>query len=1382
MMDWAEIAALTEQIASHLPALEQRVRKQDLAAVVQTAQEIGDVSPAGFLQLAAMYTAKSKARRARLTALQKAHALAQTATEQSAIIAQELHSENAPARAFSALRRGWLDMDAMAERAELDLHQLELHTSLALRAAAAIVPHEQAAMIIDRLIDFLLTPHTPPRPLCAVACAEALTELLEHIFKPENQDERWQALCELLRDGTLPRRVQAAVARLCMAAVPPLAMEVMGARLLAPAAGDDFLLRQHFVVLLASCPKSPAAFAQLAAHVQNGDPSEHVRIAWPAALRATGGAAAVPLLEELAGVSFANKKGDESPRVRMATAMALAALLRDREADTAAALGRLLADSDPLVYKTVTEEIEMLATDNKLQPAQAADLTAVYMAQVDRNPAVQLSEPAVRAVEALATVAHVSFAAAQRELSQRLANLPLGAVTTLTTKVSPLTFGRLLARHARDGFGYYADAIPGGYRVERGARFVRRAWRLWHELVKHTPYKRQDALHSIGRHFQGHLRAPSGLLAEATTTAVPGEPLTSPRDGTWGQHLPMVDDLLSMPVSSAEPILLFSSRGRTQIEPPSTLRARLYARLCLSGRYAEFAEMRLRSLDPADPSESTRYIESLEALGFRIALIPYPPPRSQSGALVPAGSAPFGSRVSDAGLLPGALALLANPADLGALVRYMVSPAENTLAQLGIAATLIGAAMLFGNIRQRTQIRRNRAAIPLCIGGWGTRGKSGTERLKAAMLHALDLNVLVKTTGCEAMFIHGVPGRRPTEIFIHRSYDKATIWEQRDLLSQAAKLRVGVFLWECMALSEPLVRVLSEEWMNDDLQTLTNAYPDHEDIQGPAGHDVARSIAAFIRSGGTCITTEEQMLPILAEEARRKKARLIIVGAREHLLLGEDLLARFPYREHPRNIALVRRLAVELGLDPDLATADMADHVVPDLGVLKIYPTCVHRGRRMAFVNGMSANERTGFLSNWQRTGCERAADQPGRWVVTVVNNRYDRVARSKAFAEIIVRDASAERHVLIGTNLAGLRVYIDEALTSFLPELRLFRSEDPPARVPALLQARRQRLHHRLRIGTADVQAILAEISSWRSGQDVRALGPVVDAALVAAANWADAQESLVSIRDKLRTQPLAQALETLGGEDSAGLIDYACRSIARRALLASLMRAAELAIGNAEAEQALGPRQDRLYRELFSELVIAVENSDASGDQIIDIIAGSCPPGIDATVMGIQNIKGTGLDFVYRFIRYDEVHALVERLNVADDVEARQIAAALLTRSDFGMLDAALATKAVAAAAVRLAGNSGSADYLNHIAAQLQQISERCQAALKSGKAQRRSPLTRAVEKAFDTVDAVRRRWRAEQILDALVHREISHERAAMEARRLVEREKKGWLRQTA
>lgn len=1366
-----ERATLAAEIAAHLPALEQRLRKQELAAVVDEALGRGDVSPAGFLALAEKYEQRASARRERLQALRAEYEQAHTPSEHAAVLMRALREEKAPRRTFAALRRGWLDLDAMAERAELEVHELTVQQTLALRAAAALTSIAMAPQVLTALVALLL--RRPPPP-CTIAIAEGLTELLTRVPSEWVPEDQWELVCALLREPG-PRRVQSALARLGLQAAPRLALDYLGERLRRGEPGDDFLMRQHFVVLLGQRENDVAAFALLAEQLRRGEPSEHVRLALPAALRATGGGAAAALLEELAGAGSA-AGADKSPRVRAAAVIALGELLRRGQADTTAVLITLLADPELLVYQMVVEEIEALALQHKLTTDAAVALSAGLLRRAAALPG-KFIEPTQRAREALAAL-DPTLAAARRELVPQLRALPLGASLSLSTQVEPLTFGRILAQLASNGFGYYAQPIAGGYRVERGARFVRRAWRLLHELRMHSPYKRQDALHSIGREFYGQLRAPAGLLAEATNTAVPGEPLASPSDGTWGAQLPTVDDLLSMPLLGAQPVLIFSSRGLTELTPPRSVRARLRARWSVTARYAELAELRLRSLDPLDPSDKTRYAEALAALGFTLVQKPYSELTLQSDVPV-LPPPPPGRGASDAApLAPGALAMLMSPGDFTGLTHYLMSPSENTFGQLGFAVMVVGAFMLASNLRQRESIRRDRAAIPLCIGGWGTRGKSGTERLKAAMMHALDLNVLTKTTGCEAMFIHGVPGRKPTEIFIHRSYDKATIWEQRDLLALAARLHADVFLWECMALSGPLVSVLSDEWMRDDLQTLTNAYPDHEDIQGPAGHDVARSIAGFMRSGGTVITSEEQMLPVLADEARRKRARLVPLAGRDHLLLADDLLARFPYREHPRNVALVRRLAVELGLDPDLATADMADHVVPDLGVLKVYPTVTHRGRRLAFINGMSANDRTGFLSNWHRTCCERPIEQPGRWVVTVVNNRYDRVARSKAFAEIIVRDASAERHILIGTNLAGLRVYVAEALVHLLRELHLFRSDDAPESVPELLHARGERLRHRLRIGPAETPAVLAELSGWAGGQDVSALGPAVDAALAAAAGWADGHETLAAVRDKLRGFELESKLQPLLPGLGPELAHHLQRSIARRALLASLFRDAERALTEPTKRTAVNARQERLGRELFLELLVPVEDAGASGDQVIDAIASACPPGIEATVMGMQNIKGTGLDFVYRWIRYDEVNTLVERLASAEPSEARSVATTLVARTDYGMLDSALAADAVAAAATRLAEAPG-ADYLLRTAARLKEVANRCQQALKAGQRKQRKLLTRTVEKALDTLDEVRRRFQAESLLDALVHREISHERAALEARRLVERAKKGWLR---
>src|SRR3546814_18682538 len=104
--------------------------------------------------------------------------------------------------------------------------------------------------------------------------------------------------------------------------------------------------------------------------------------------------------------------------------------------------------------------------------------------------------------------------------------------------------------------------------------------------------------------------------------------------------------------------------------------------------------------------------------------------------------------------------------------------------------------------------------------------------------------------------------------------------------------------------------------MRDDIGTITNTYPDHEDVQGPAGRNIPEVMREFIPSGSLLLTTEEEMLPILAEGADKVGTRLRAVGWKQAGLLHKSLLARFPYEEHPYNIALVTALGAELGLAP----------------------------------------------------------------------------------------------------------------------------------------------------------------------------------------------------------------------------------------------------------------------------------------------------------------------------------------------------------------------------------------------------------------------------------------------------------------------------------
>ncbi len=225
-------ALLRNKIIAHLPIIDQKTRMRELKDVLQEATARGNTSSAGFMQLASDYAAQSKARLARLESLRATHAKATTPDQRKEVIAEALRSEQAPRRAFAAVKRGWLDLDAMVERTEFDRHALAVRQSLALRAAAALSEERADRETVSALLEHLrgllheLDPHST---MCAMACAEALTELLGRIAEwPEtlDYDERWEILCGRALQPTLPRRVRAAQARLCLEATPSLAEPV----------------------------------------------------------------------------------------------------------------------------------------------------------------------------------------------------------------------------------------------------------------------------------------------------------------------------------------------------------------------------------------------------------------------------------------------------------------------------------------------------------------------------------------------------------------------------------------------------------------------------------------------------------------------------------------------------------------------------------------------------------------------------------------------------------------------------------------------------------------------------------------------------------------------------------------------------------------------------------------------------------------------------------------------------------------------------------------------------------------------------------------------------------------------------------------------------
>ncbi|MBT8427387.1 MAG: hypothetical protein KJO02_05090, partial [Erythrobacter sp.] len=586
--------------------------------------------------------------------------------------------------------------------------------------------------------------------------------------------------------------------------------------------------------------------------------------------------------------------------------------------------------------------------------------------------------------------------------------------------------GRVMAVLTQQEFSLAIESgnVPS---ITRGEVFERRAWRALYELKRGATDKRQAFYHTIGRVFRGEIVAPSAHIAELAPTAVPGEPLHIASEGGWRNYLPLLDLVLSA-VDRGGDTRIYTSEGITTLSMPEALWDRAKIWWQITRGFAELAD--LRNSDPA------AYVKRLGELGIELDHRPYP--EDTQGETVARRDAGVTKLFNVGGLALGI------PLLWDEVAAYVATVYENSLEDLAIFLVLLTAWFFGRHIWKARRVRRVRKSIALSFGGWGTRGKSGTERLKAALMNSLGAPLVSKTTGCEAMFLLGEPYGELTELFLFRPYDKATIWEQADLLAIAEGVGARSFLWECMALNPDFVKILQRDWMRDDIATITNTFPDHEDVQGPAGRNVAEVMCEFVPEASILCTSEEEMLPLLEARADSVATRVETVGWRDAGLLHTRLLDRFPYAEHPYNIALVNAMGRELGLDRDYCVKEMADRVVADLGVLKVYPRAKVSGATLEFVMGMSANERFGAMGNWTRMGFSDhgLSSDPGVFVTTVVNNRADRVPRSRVFASMIVNDVSADRHFLIGSNIEGLLEFIRQEWDEYAAGIDLSAAE----------------------------------------------------------------------------------------------------------------------------------------------------------------------------------------------------------------------------------------------------------------------------------------------------------------------------------------------------
>ena len=877
---------------------------------------------------------------------------------------------------------------------------------------------------------------------------------------------------------------------------------------------------------------------------------------------------------------------------------------------------------------------------------------------------------------------------------------------------------RILSVVAQNDFSLeLVKSIFGKIKLHRFERFKITLWRILQELRNASPDKRQGYPHTIARRYKGLFHFPSTIVAEQAPTKVPGEPYFIPEEESWRPFIPLPDHFissLSQDTFKINPYTIYSSDGVTTIMPPKRFYKRFITKMIFSWNYAKISK--LRNWREGSTQEPNSYIEKVKSLGFKISFTPYVK-NDKSTTQFFAFAFPL---------------TLLDEDTKEQFWNYFISAYENTLSDLGMFLGAIFGLFFIRHLYLSRKISKSRKGIPLSIGGWGTRGKSGTERLKAALFNALGLRVFSKTTGNEAMFLHANSFEQMREMFLFRPYDKATIWEQANTIIIANRLNVDIYLWESMGLTPSYVNILQQVWMNDNIATITNTYPDHEDLQGPAGINIPLVMTNFIPPNSTLVASEEVMYPILKSYAKSVNTKSISTGWLDAGLIPPDILSRFPYEEHPYNIALVLNMARELDINDDEALKAMADNIVPDLGVLKAYPPAKVGTKTLLFINGMSANERFGALGNWKRMGLGdiKRKENPTTFVTTLINNRADRISRSRVFASLVVEDIVADFIILIGSNQSGFINYVEE---------------------------------------------------SWKGYQKKISLGKENE------------KEKLLEYFDKYKIFYTKELLEEFVKMITQKEVDFDVTS--KDQTLKNLNKEEqELYLYNFNdykiAQELLeNPNEEKLKSFLWGILkkrIVTVDNYHATGNEVIAKIIEITPLGAFNKIIGMQNIKGTGLDFAYRWVAWNECFKMCEAIKSTNRDEVRVGIDALANFEQQGFLSFD-ATKEI----IEIAKKS-TATQTEFYQAQIQRIEQNLNKAKetlskkdnkeevkKEGLSQKiLTKILEAIESFLDAGDAIKRRERANLIYKDLENKQISHKRAAFELQKITKRQKGSWF----